>query len=146
MLINTDVFGPVEVDFRDIYDLPDGLLGFDQIHKYALISRQDDDITLQWFQAVETDVPCFVVFDPFEVVDGYRPELEKGDLAALHCSDPAELSYLVIAVVPEDVSRATVNLKSPIALNRRENLARQVILANKDYPIRFSLVEEPAMT
>lgn len=143
MLINTAVFGPLEVSTQDIFQLKDGLLGFDGIRSYALISRQEDDVTLYWFQAVDANVPCFVVFDPFEIVEGYQPELMKADLQALACENADELSFFVIAVVPDDVSKTTVNLKSPIVLNRRDNTGRQVILANKDYPIRFALsVEE----
>lgn len=143
MLINTAVLGALEVDERDIFHLPNGLPGFDDTHQYALISKEEDGITLQWFQAADTSVPCFVVFNPFDIIDGYHPKVEAGDLKALHCADAQELEYLVIAVVPEDITQTTVNLKSPIALNRKENIARQVILSNKDYPIRFPLVEEP---
>lgn len=142
MQINSTVFGPVDVDVCDVYHLPDGLLGFDGIYHYALIQKQDEDITLRWFQAVDSSHPCFVVFDPFDIVDGYAPMVEPADLKALRCTDPSDLEYLVIAVVPEDVAKSTVNLKSPIAINRRENIARQVILANPDYPIRFSLGTE----
>lgn len=142
MLINTAVFGPLEVDAEYVFHMPDGLLGFDGIHRYALITKQDDDVTLMWFQAVDSNVPCFVVFNPDEIVNGYRPEVEASDLRALGCDHPGDLSYLVIAVVPEDITKTTVNLKSPIAINHREKIARQVILSNKDYPIKFPLVEE----
>lgn len=139
MVIHTAIFGPLDIDAQDVFDMKDGLLGFNDICRYALITRQEDDVTLRWFQAVDTTHPCFVVFDPLELIDGYQPEIERADLQALGCSNPDELSYLVIAVVPEDVSKTTVNLKSPIVLNRRNQTARQVVLANPDYPIRFPL-------
>lgn len=143
MLINTALFGPFEVEEQDIYHLKDGLLGFDGVQRYALIVKQEEDVTLRWFQAAEHQVPCFVVFDPFEIINGYAPQVEPYDLKALGCDDPGDLEFLVIAVVPEDITKTTVNLKSPIALHRRTGKGRQVILANKDYPIRFSLSEEP---
>lgn len=141
MQINSAVFGPLEVDSKDVFHLSEGLYGFDAIHQYALISREDEDVTWQWFQAVDDAVPCFVVFNPYDIVDGYYPEIEKNDLRALGCQNPEDLSYLVIAVVPEDVTHTTVNLKSPIILNRRTRTARQVILSNRDYPIRFPIVD-----
>ena len=143
MLIDTAVLGTIEVGEQDLFHLPNGLPGFEQVHQYALIGKEEDGVTLRWFQAVDGGVPCFAVFNPFEVVDGYHPKVEADDLRALRCNHSNELDYLVIAVVPKDITKTTVNLKSPIALNRRENLARQVILSNKDYPIRFSLVEQP---
>lgn len=142
MLVNTAVFGSVEVSGEQIFSMPEGLYGFDQVGKFALITKQEDDVTLMWFQSVDEEVPCFVVFNPYEIIDGFHPVIEASDLRALGCAKNDQLDYLVIAVVPEDITKITVNLKSPIVLNRRTKTARQVILANKDYPIKFSLVEE----
>lgn len=140
MLIHTAVFGEMEVDDTTIYKLPEGLFGFEGITDYALIAKEDEDITLLWLQAATSRVPCFVVFNPFDIITGYEPELDASDLRALAVSSPKELRYLVLAVVPEDVSQTTVNLKSPVVLNEGAHTARQVILRN-DYPIRFPLAE-----
>lgn len=142
MLVNTAVFGPLEVSGEQIFSMPNGLYGFDEAGDYALITHQDDGATLMWYQSVENDIPCFVVFNPFDIIEGYEPVLEAPDLRALKCGKDDKLDYLVIAVVPEDVSKTTVNLKSPIVINQKSRIARQVILSNKEYPIKFSLVEE----
>lgn len=139
MIVDT-AMGPFEVEKENIYRLPQGLLGFEQTNQYALLVQKEDDVSLKWFQAIDSaDGPCFVVFAPDEVVNGYDPVLEASDLRALGCA-LSDLDFLLIAVVPDDVSKTTVNLKSPIAINRRTNTAYQVILANPDYPIRFPLV------
>ncbi len=142
MLVNTAVFGPVEIPEGQIFSMPQGLYGFEDCLKFALVTKEDDGVTLKWFQSVDATVPCFVVFNPFEIIDGYRPVMEAADLRALKPKKDDRLEYLVIAVVPEDITKITVNLKSPIVLNRRTRTARQVILANQDYPIKFSLVEQ----
>ncbi len=139
MLVNTAVLGPVEVSMDHIFHLPEGLYGFERKGDYALITKEDEDVTLRWFQSVDSSVPCFVVFDPFEIVEGFDPIVEPSDLQYLGCKDASDLMFLVIAVVPEDIGGITVNLKSPIVINTREKRARQVILANRDYPIRFPL-------
>ncbi|MCL2579647.1 MAG: flagellar assembly protein FliW [Oscillospiraceae bacterium] len=142
MLINTAVIGQVEVDSNDIFHLPDGLYGFERESKYALITKEDDDFTLMWFQAVSGLAPCFVVFNPYDVIEGYAPKMERGDLEALGVKAESELSFFSIAVVPEDVRQISVNLKSPIAVNRNSKNARQVILTNTDYPIKYPLFED----
>ncbi|WRS26705.1 flagellar assembly protein FliW [Oscillospiraceae bacterium MB08-C2-2] len=144
MIVNSAVFGEMDVDVHAVYNIPGGLLGFEDQEKYALITKQDEDVTLKWFQAVEDVVPCFVVFDPFDIIEGYDPIVEPSDLKHLGCKTFEELTFLVIAVVPEDMTQTTVNLKSPIILNKSNQLARQVILANRDYPVRFSLFPQPA--
>ena len=140
MRIDTIVFGPVEVPEDKIFHMSKGPLGFEDTTDYALVEKQDQDVVLRWFQAVDTTVPCFVVFNPFEIVNGYEPVVEPHDLRALECDGVDELDYLVIAVISEDISKSTVNLKSPIVINREKHTAGQVILRN-DYPIRFSLVQ-----
>lgn len=142
MLINTAVLGPVEVEADSIFHLPDGLYGFEGRSEYALVTKEDDGVTLMWFQAVHGMVPCFVVFDPFELVDGYDPVVEASDLRFLDCQDASDLLFLAIAVVPDDIQGITVNLKSPIIINKKNKRARQVILANRDYPIKFPLFPE----
>ena len=141
MLVETTVLGQVEVDDDDIFDMPEGLYGFGGAGRFALIKKRESETTLMWYQSLDRRVPCFVVFNPFEIIDGYQPELERGDLNALGCKSASELSFLVIAVVPEDITKIIVNLKSPIAVNAKKRLARQVILVNKDYPIQFPLIE-----
>jgi len=142
MLINTAVLGRVEVDREDIFHLPDGLYGFDYFGNYALVKEKQDDVTLMWLQAVDANVPCFVVFDPFEIIDGFDPIVEHSDLKFLGCESAEDLLFLVIAVVPEDIKDITVNLKSPVVANRKNRRARQVILANRDYPVKFPLFQE----
>ena len=142
MIVDTAVLGPVDVEQENIFHLPNGLYGFEGNSEFALITKRDDDVTLMWFQSVSGGAPCFVVFDPFEIIDNYQPVVEASDLKALGCKDSAELSYLVIAVVPENISEMTVNLKSPIVINKSQRKARQVILANRDYPIRYALFPE----
>ena len=142
MLINTAVLGEIDVSPENIFNLPDGIYGFERESDYALITKQDEDITLMWFQAVGADAPCFVVFNPFDIIEGYDPKLEDADLRRLGAASAGDLFFLVIAVVPEDISKITVNLKSPIVINRREKKARQVILTNPDYPIRHFIFEE----
>lgn len=139
MLVDTAVLGPVEVEEDHIFHLPDGLYGFEENREYALIEKQDDDIKLMWLQAVDSKVPCFVVFDPFEMVEGFDPVLENSDRGFLGSKKDSDLLFYVIAVVPEDLRDITVNLKSPIVVNKKDKRARQVILTNKDYPIRFPL-------
>jgi flagellar assembly factor FliW len=142
MLVNTAVFGEVEIPNEQIFTMPQGLYGFDDCKRFALVTKEEDDVTLMWFQSLDDVVPCFVVFNPYDIIDGYRPIMEAADLRALKPKKDDRLEYLVIAVVPEDISKITVNLKSPLVLNRRTGIARQVILANQEYPIKFSLVEE----
>jgi len=142
MLVETAVLGKIDIDEGGVLHFPDGLYGFEGKGDYALITREDEDITLMWLQALDSPAPCFVVFNPAEIAEGYAPKLENTDLRQLEVGSEDELSFLAIAVVPEDISQISVNLKSPIAINSRIKKARQVILSGQDYPIKYYLFTE----
>jgi flagellar assembly factor FliW len=140
MFIHTAVFGEIEVEASQVYKVPGGLYGFEDIDEYALITRQEEDVSLMWFQATKCPIPCFMVLDPYDVATGFEPDIEPSDLHNLAVKNYKDLRFLVLAVVPEDVTKATVNMKSPLAINEKEGIVRQVILRN-DYPIRFPLAD-----
>ena len=139
MLVQNSVLGQVEVDSADILHLPDGLYGFESKGDFAIIKALEEDVTLTWLQPIDSKSPCFVVFDPFEIISNYAPALEQSDMKYLGASSVSDLNFWVIAVVPEDMAETTVNLKSPIIVNKKTRRARQVILQNQDYPIKFPL-------
>ena len=139
MLIDTAVFGPVDVMESALIHMPHGPYGFDEHKTFALLEQEDEGVMFRWLQSTDGQAPCFVIFDPAEIVTGYAPQVEPSDLRTLGCRDVSELKFYVIAVIPEDYTKATVNLKSPIALNAKTNTAIQVILSNPDYSIRFPL-------
>ena len=145
MLVNTAIFGEIDVEEENILHMPYGPFGFDDRKTFALLEQEDDGAVFRWLQSIDDESPCFVVFDPNEIVSDYSPEVETSDLRALGCKRISELKFYVIAVVPEDFTKTTVNLKSPIAVNPDTNVAMQIILSNVDYPIRFPLVDEAAM-
>ena len=48
-----------------------------------------------------------------------------------------DLIFLVIATVPSSIEDLSLNIKSPIVLNPKTKKARQVILQNSDYTVRY---------
>ena len=124
MEISTRDFGKVIVEDNSVYTFPNGIYGFEDVTEFAL------------FVKVLEERP-FLVFDPEEFVEHYRPTLSEEDLAALGAQKDDELVFLVIATVPESVSDLSVNLKSPIVLCPTTKKATQCILQNSEYPIKY---------
>ena len=134
MKINTRDFGEMEINKRDILRFPDGLYAFEQIKDYALIKKEGP---IGYLQSVGSEDPRFIVFDPDDMVDGYIPAIAQETVDSLMAVRREELELLVIAVIPENIRDMTVNLKSPIVINRNKGLAAQVILEGDAYPTRF---------
>jgi flagellar assembly factor FliW len=108
--------------------LPLGLLGFESIKEYLLVS-DPEDAPFHWLQVLEDPHLGFLVLSPFEVVPDYGMDLSDDDVAFLKLSSPEEvLVYNVVTLHPG--GRATINLKGPIVLNRVTLTGKQVVLTN----------------
>ncbi|MCL1789556.1 MAG: flagellar assembly protein FliW [Oscillospiraceae bacterium] len=147
MLINTRDFGEIEVADEELITFPAGIFAFEEMRTFALMSPLGEDVYPKWLQSAEDISPCFVVFDPFIVDESYTVQLESFEKNLLKFDgDSADntnssMKLLVIATVPTDFKKTTVNMKAPIVINQDKRLAAQVIL-NVDYDFKFPLYSE----
>lgn len=118
--------------------MPTGILGFEQMKNYLLIANPDEE-PFQWLQVKDNAALAFVVINPFLVVPDYRPDIPQvdADLLGLESSEDAAL-YNIVTL--HGASRATVNLKGPIVVNRSTGVSKQVVLANAaEYSVQHPL-------
>lgn len=118
--------------------LPMGLLGFEDLKDYILVSKPDEE-PFQWLQVKENSPLAFVVINPFLVAPDYIPDVPQADADFLGIQDPDDaLLFNIVTLHP--AGRATVNLKGPIVINRHTGTGKQVVLANaSEYDIHFPL-------
>ncbi len=142
MIIETRQFGHVEIPDEEIIYFPEGLYGFEEIKEYVLLGRVEDDNPFKWLQAVRNPDVCFVVVDPFVFKKDYSPTVNQKVLEKLEVEDVGDIRYLSIVVIPKEMARMTANLKSPLVINARKNIAMQVILDREEYQVRHYILEE----
>lgn len=144
MVINMKIidseFGEIEINEQDTITFENGLYGFESIKTYVLINHDEHGVIMT-MRSTESDVPQFVVLDPFAISRGYSPKLSKTDLKAFGSKTEKDLKYLVIAVVKENHLETVVNLKSPIVIDPDTRKAYQVILENDDYSMQFRVFD-----
>ena len=135
--IDTRDFGIVEVEEDAVYEFPDGIYGFEEDSRFAVFSRLFEEIPFLYLQSMRSILPCFLVFEPWDLHPDYRPLMSKEDLASCEADCIDDLIFLVIATVHEKAEELSINIKSPIVLNPKTRKARQVILQNPDYTVRY---------
>jgi flagellar assembly factor FliW len=151
MLINTRDFGEVEIADESIITFPAGVFAFEDAKNFALLSPLGEDTYPMWLQSVDDLAPCFIVFDPGVVDEGYFETVidcvELNDARLLKIEDGSvdkkDIAVLTIATVPDDFKKTTLNMKAPIVVNTTCNLAAQVILT-ADYDFRCPLYAQDA--
>ncbi len=136
--IKTRDFGEILVGEEDIINFTTGIYGFDDYKKYILLKDSPED-DIMFLQSLDNMDLSFVLIDPYAVYIDYDPILNEEDLYELKSTSGAELKYLVIAIIKDDIKESVVNLKSPIAINPDNRTAKQVILQN-GYPLRYNIV------
>ena len=141
MLIKTKDFDYIDVSENDVISFPNGIYAFENTKKFVLLKNPDT----QWMmhlQSFEKEDPRFILLDPYMFIEGYKPVLPEDAFNALGTTDINDLSFFVIAVIPDDIKDMTVNLKSPVVINFKERLGAQIILENKDYSVRTRLFSD----
>ena len=116
----------------------EGLYGFETVKDYVLL-QEDGSGAIWTLQAAEGTIPSFIVLDPFMVAVDYRPVLSHKDYEALGSPAESDLCFLVVAVIAEAPENTFVNLKSPLVINVKTRVGKQVIMEESDYPVRYRL-------
>lgn len=141
--VATKAFGTVEINPEDIVDFPEGLLGFQEYHKFALIAEKDDS-PFRWLQSMEETSLAFIVIQPdIFMKSAYSPELLSGDLDALSVKKADQCRIYLIVTIPEnEPQKMTANLQGPILINGEKKIGRQVISLNDKHYVRVPILEQ----
>lgn len=142
MHIKTRDFGEVQVDEKDIIAFPKGIYGFEDYKEFAMIRENPFDVDGVWLQSTADEYICFILFDPNKILTNYNPIYAQKELEELEISEPQEVELYVIAVIPEDVTKATVNALCPIVIHNKKRLGKQIFLENEEYSMRLALMKE----
>jgi flagellar assembly factor FliW len=123
---------------NDVIQLPYGLLGFERVKNYLLLTRPGED-PFMWLQMVGETKKAFLVVPPHFVLADYAPDLSDLDVAFLELNDPSE-AYILNIVTMGGNGQATVNLRGPIVINRRTLIGKQIIPVNAaEFALRHPL-------
>ena len=143
MQINSRLFGEIDVEDDKVIDFKNGIIGFEEHHKYALIfdAEKESSKSIMWLQSMEEPELAFPVADPTHICSGYNPVVEDELLESIGGIDkPEDVFVLVVLTVPSDLTKMTANLKAPLVINTDTRKGCQVIVED-DYPIKFNVYE-----
>ncbi len=143
MRINTRYFGTVDLDDDKVIVFDEGLFGFEEYKKFALIFNNEakERPSISWLQSVDEQALALPVMIPTIVKPDYNPVVEDDALETLGDWNEENISVLVTVTVPENLSDMTTNLKAPIIINTDSMKGVQTVVENPDYEIRFKIYD-----
>jgi flagellar assembly factor FliW len=141
MQVQTTRFGTIKVSESDVVAFNDGLLGFTELHKFVLLDDPNDEI-FAWLQSCDNPGIAFPILEPELFIENFNPTITKGDLQAIGLASKEGMRLFTIITIPEDVTQMTANLKAPVAINIAKKTAKQVVVQENDYQIKFPIFSE----
>ncbi len=143
MLVKTTRFGEIEVSEDQIITMVDPILGFPYAKRYVLINHREGS-PFKWLQSVDNGELAFVVINPKLIKPDYVVPIEEEDVKKLQIESPEDAEVYVIVVIPDNPEEMTANLRGPIVINRKKRLAKQVVIPDDSYPIKYRIVRRDA--
>lgn len=128
-VVSTYQFGQIEIEDHIIYTFPDGVIGFEHLRDFIVISSEDTD-PIQWLQSLDDTTICFPVINPVLIVSDY---------SVPHSLVGEETAFLVVITLKNSNGHMTANLKAPIALDGKALLGKQVIISADKYSTEHPL-------
>lgn len=143
MKINTRIFGEVEISEDKIITFENGIIGFPDMKRFALIHDEvaGQGAGIRYMQSLDEAGFAMPVMDPLIVKPDYDPEVDDELLASVGNVAEDSLLVLVTVSVPGDLTRMSVNLKGPLVINVETHKACQVIVDSSDYPVKFPIYD-----
>ncbi len=138
MRVSTSRFGTMDIDESRVINFPAGLLGFGDLHNFALLQPQEDS-AFYWLQSTDDPALAFVVADPSLFVPQYRVPVRKDQMESLGLESIDQAQVFVI--VNKYGQHLTGNLQGPLVINVAAMTGQQLVLADGRWSTRHKLVE-----
>ncbi len=116
-------FGELEIADENIFTFPEGILGFEDLKKYVLIS-DDNTAPFKWLLSIDSPEIGFPIISPWLIDLSYSPGKNY---------DYNQTIPMVIVTIGGGVGNMTANLKAPILLDISDCTGEQIIIPTDKY-------------
>ena len=129
----------IQVQGKDLLEIPEGLFGFEEYKNYAIYESEFPPF--MWMQSTDESSLAFLIVDPFLVAEDYELDVDDKALAKIGISNPAEVCVMAIVTIPAGGTPVTANLQGPLVINRSNNKAMQVILNSNKWTTKHDIIK-----
>ena len=143
MKATTRLFGEIDIEEEKVITLENGMIGFPEFQKFALIFDEEKGIqssSIMWLQSMDDPQTAFPVMHPNTVKPDYNPTVNDELLSPLGELKDEDMYVLVTLTAASDVKETSVNLKAPIVINTATRKGCQIIVED-DYPVKFRIYD-----
>ncbi len=136
MNIETLRFGRVTINPESILFFDEGLLGFENLKRYAIILCEGTE-PIQWLQAIDDPRISLPIINPFLIKPDYELDIDNAELESIGMPTVEEILVVNAVVLPDDIQKATINLCAPMLINLSNRKGRQILMEYSQDAIRY---------
>lgn len=122
-------FGELDVEEKHLLYFPEGIIGFEEYRRF-LIVRDEDSEPFRWLVSLDDANVSFPLLDPTLLDSEYGQHISLRDNDVVY----------VVTTLNQKIEESTVNLRSPIVIDKITQIGRQVVLENDALPFQYPLV------
>ena len=138
MLVQSTRFGELEVAEEQIMDFPEGLLGFPDEKKFALMEYKPESPFYILQSMADPDL-TFLMINPFAFFNDYDFHMDDALMAEIGLTADNPPTVFNIVTVRDKLESMTVNLAGPVLVNIRDRKAAQWVIEKTQFPTRYPL-------
>lgn len=133
MIAETSRFGKVEYEKSEIITMTRAILGFDEYIRFIILTLKEQE-PFKWLQSLEKPELAFLIIDPLYFRSDYIVEINPNDLVVLKAKNIDDITIFVLISIPRNQpALMSANLQAPIAINKKEMKAAQLVLSESGY-------------
>ncbi len=142
MKANTRMFGAIDIPEEKIIVLENGIIGFPDMRKFALIfdAEKENGGKIKWLQSMDDPDAAFPVMDPTFIKEDYNPTINDEILKPLGELNAENTFVLTTVTVPKNLEKMSINLKAPIVINADTMKGAQIIVED-DLPVKYMIYD-----
>lgn len=142
MRIKTRNFGEISIVEDKIIFFQEGIPAFEDEKEFVIILNEDEENPFHYLQSVKNPDLSFVILNPFIAFSDYDILLPDTAINKLKIEKEEDVTIYSMVVVPEDMTKMTINLLGPIVINTKEMLGKQVILDDERYNTKHLIFKQ----
>lgn len=139
MELITKARGKITVSDDHLITIPEGLFGFEEYTKYALVDSDYEPFI--WLQSCEDPNLAFLIVDPFLICNEYETDIDDASLNKIGITKPEDIIIMTIVTVPQDGSTITANFQGPLVINKKNHKCMQAILSDNRWSTKVDIVQ-----
>ena len=129
--ISTSQFGELQISKDHIFYFNNGLLGFEDLHEFVLIS-EEETVPFKWLISLDKPEIGFPLLSPWHLDLSYDPGNDF---------DLNRQVLMLVITLEDDKGQMTANMKAPVIFDVDNQNGDQVILTSDKYSPNYVITK-----